>query len=91
MAQAKILTRLVSQLRDKGHSQQDAYRIAVSALQKSGNLKPNSMEPTAKGIHRGEMGAAGRAIDRASKASGHSPLRYVYAKSTNRATLRRVQ
>jgi hypothetical protein len=43
-----ILDRLVSQLKAKGHSQKSAYAIAVSQLQKSGNLKKGSKRPLLK-------------------------------------------
>lgn len=84
----KILDRLVGQLQDKGHSKSAAYAIATKALQKSGNLKKGTTEPTAKGVRRGNMTAGQRAIDRASKASGKSPSKYKYSSKTNRATLK---
>jgi hypothetical protein len=85
----KILTRLKGQIRAQGKSKEDASRIAIAALQKSGNLKKGSTEATPKGIKRGEMGAAGRAKDRASRYGGgkHKPSAYTYSKKTNRATL----
>lgn len=84
----KILTRLVSQLQAKGHPKGKATAIAVSALQKSGNLKPGSTEPTAKGVARGNMTAAERAKDRASKLSGKSPSAYKYNQLNNTARLK---
>jgi hypothetical protein len=69
MADAPILRRLISQLIRNGKSPADARRIAIAALQKSGNLKPGSTEPTEKGIARGKMTPAQRAIDRAKKKS----------------------
>ena len=69
----KILERLVSQLQAKGMPQSRAYATATSTLQKAGDLKPGSTEPTKKGVQRTAMGAAGRAKDRAAKASGHKP------------------
>lgn len=85
----KILDRLVGQLEAKGKPKQQAYAIAVSALQKSGNLRPGTVEATSKGKARGEMGAAGRAKDRAAKESGkHSVREYTYSPKTNRATLK---
>ena len=83
----KILDRLVSQLEAKGKSKKAAFAIATSALQKSGNLKKNSKEPTKKGIERGNMTAGERAKDRASKKSGIPTSKYKYNKKTNRATL----
>jgi hypothetical protein len=85
---AKILERLISQLKAKGKSDEAARAIAISALQKSGNLKHGSEEPTAKGIRRGEMTPAQRAIDRAVQRSGGKPWDYVYDAKTNRARKR---
>lgn len=83
----KILDRLVSQIKAKGKSEKVAYAIAVSALQKSGNLKKGSTEATPKGIKRGNMSAKDRAIDRESKKSGNPKSRYTYSSKTNRARL----
>jgi hypothetical protein len=85
----KILDRLVSQLRAKGKSKKAAYSIAVSALQKSGNLKKGSTKPTSKGIKRGNMSAKDRAIDRESRYSNRSKRDYKYSSKTNRATLKK--
>ena len=85
----KILERLVGQLQAKGKSKEAAYAIAVSSLQKSGNLKKGSTKPTSKGIKRGNMSAKERAIDRESKKSGRSKSEYSYSSKTNRATLKR--
>lgn len=85
----KILERLVSQLMAKGKSKKAAYAIAVSALQKSGNLKKGSKKATPKGKKRGKMTAGQRAKDRASKKSGKSTRSYKYNKKTNRATLKK--
>lgn len=84
----KILERLVSQLEAKGKSKSSAFAIATSALQKSGNLKKGSQEPTAKGTRRGNMTPSERAKDRASKVSHSSPSEYKYSSKTNRATKR---
>jgi hypothetical protein len=86
----KILERLVSQLRAKNYSKSSAYAVATNALQKSGNLKPGTAEPTAKGIRRGNMGAAKRAKDRAARYGNgaHKTNEYSYSSKTNRATLR---
>ncbi len=88
MVEAKILKRLVKQLEDKGHDPGSAHAIAVSALQKSGNLKKGSEQPTHKGVVRGDMTPAERAKDRAAKTSGGSPSDYKYNAKTNRATKR---
>lgn len=79
----KILDRLVRQLETKGKNKQAAFAIATSALQKSGNLKKGSTEPTAKGVKRGNMTPAQRAKDRAVKRSGGSPSDYSYNSKTN--------
>ncbi len=84
----KILERLVSQLKAKGKSDAAAHAIAVSALQKSGNLKPGTQTATAKGTRRGNMTPGERAKDRASKKSGKGKSAYKYNKQTNRATLK---
>ena len=81
----KILERLVGQLEAKGKDKSSAFAIATSALQKSGNLKPGSQEPTAKGVKRGNMGAEARAKDRQAKYSGGSPADYTYSSKTNRS------
>jgi len=85
----KILERLVSQLQAKGTPKANAYAIATSQLQKAGDLKKGSQELTPKGAQRQAMGAAGRAKDRAAKASGkHAAADYGYNPRTNLATLR---
>lgn len=80
--EAKLLKRLISQLKHNGKSHKDARKIAIASLQKSGNLKPNSTEPTAKGIQRGNMTPAQRAIDRAKK---NRPGNYKYNPNNNSA------
>jgi len=84
----KILERLVRQLKAKGKSDSAAHAIAVSALQKSGNLKPGTQTATAKGTRRGNMTPGERAKDRASKKSGKKTRDYKYNSKTNRATLK---
>ena len=81
----KILDRLVSQLKANGMDEKKAYAIAVSQLQKSGNLKKGSTEATAKGERRGNMTPAQRAKDRAAKKSGDKPSDYRYNKNNNTA------
>ena len=81
----KILDRLVKQLMDKGMSKDRAYPIAVSQLQKSGNLKKGSTEATPKGKKRGDMTPAERAKDRAAKSRGGKPSDYKYKRSNNTA------
>lgn len=89
MPDAKILKRLKSQLMAKGKSKEAAHAIAVAVLQRAGNLKKGSTEPTAKGIKRGNMSAKERAIDRESRKSGNSKTAYSYSSKTNRATLKK--
>lgn len=86
MAKPKILERLIKQLKAKGYSMGSAHAIAVSSLQKSGNLKKGSTTPTAKGTKRGNMTPAQRAKDRAAKYNGGKPSDYKYNSKTNRAT-----
>lgn len=86
----RILTRLVSQLREKGFSEGSSRAIAVSSLQKYGNLEKGSTKPTKKGLRRGKMTPAERAKDRAAKYSGkHDTSAYKYTAKTNRATLKK--
>jgi hypothetical protein len=63
----KILERLVGQLEAKGHNKASSFAIATHALQKSGNLKPGTQKPTAKGVKRGAMTPEERAKDRQAK------------------------
>lgn len=44
-----ILERLVKQLQAKGKSKSAAFAIAISTLQKAGDLKKGSSKATAKG------------------------------------------
>jgi hypothetical protein len=85
-----ILERLVRQLINKGKSPKAARAIAVSSLQRSGNLKKGTSEATHKGRRRGAMTPGQRAIDRASKRSGRKITDYKYNAATNRATLKRT-
>jgi hypothetical protein len=91
MPKPKILKRLEQQLKDKGKSADAAHKIAVAALQKSGNLKKGSTEATAKGKKRGEMTAGERAKDRGEKYSKgkHKASEFVYNKKTNRVRLKK--
>lgn len=89
MEKPKILKRLIKQLEDKGMPASKAVPVAVSALRKSGNLKQGSLEPTKKGITRGNMTPGERAKDRASKESGRPTSEYKYNAKTNKATLKK--
>jgi len=50
----KILDRLVKQLKAKGDVD-NPYAVAVSAMQRAGNLKPGTTKPTKQGVRRGNM------------------------------------
>lgn len=84
----KIVERLVGQLQAKGMGKSQAYAVAVKQQQKAGNLKPGSTTLTDKGKKRQEMGAAGRAKDRAASYSGKKASAFTYSSKTNRATLK---
>jgi hypothetical protein len=84
---SKILDRLVRQLQAKGMPKDKAFAVATKSLQKAGNIKKGSTEPTAKGKKRGNMTPGQRAKDRASKRSGRPPSDFKYDVATNRATL----
>jgi hypothetical protein len=81
-----ILERLVSQLKAKGKPEASAYAIATSSLQRAGDLKPGSQEPTKKGMIRGKMSPGARAKDREARYQGKSPGDFKYDPATNRAT-----
>mgnify|MGYP000966156928 FL=1 len=89
--ESKLLERLISQLMERGMKKDQAIQIATEALQKSGNLFPGTTKPTPKGIARGAMTPAQRAIDRAIKSSPkkHSKKDFTYNPKTNRATLKK--
>jgi hypothetical protein len=63
--------------------------MALSILRGRGHVEPNSERLTAEGVHREMLGPAGRAIDRATKASGRLAREYEYDPRTNRATLKK--
>jgi len=82
-----IYDRLVRQLRAKGVK--NPHAVATAQLQKAKVLKKGTRELTSKGKKRQAMGAAGRAKDRAAKASGRKASNYKYSPKTNRATLKK--
>jgi len=84
----KIQERLVGQLMGKGMPKPQAFAVATSQLQKAGDLKPGTAQLTPKGAKRQAMGAAGRAKDRAAKASGHKATDYKYNQMKNTARLK---
>lgn len=83
-----ILKRLKSQLGDRGFSKQKAHDVAVKTLQDSGSLYRGTETLTAKGKQRSDMGAKGRAIDRASKRLNRPASDFVYSSKTNRARVK---
>ena len=87
----KLLERLKDQIQATGKSEQSAYAIATSQLQKRGQMKRGSQELTAEGKARQALGAAGRAKDREAKYSGgkHGMTDYKYNPRTNAATLKK--
>lgn len=85
---AKIYTRLFSQIRKRGVSSADSRRIAQSVLTARGHLKPGTLKATKAGEIRGNMGAADRAIARASKATGKPRGSFKYKRLTNSAILK---
>jgi hypothetical protein len=87
----KILERLVSQLKAKGQPKSNAFAIATSQLQKHGVLKKGTQELTSHGAERQALGNAGRAKERASRDTSHSPSDYKYSPKTNQATLKGYQ
>ena len=88
LSEPQILDRLVQQLKDRGVEKNRAYAVATSQLQKAGVLKKGTQDLTKKGEKRQEMGAAGRAKDRAAKKDGNKPSDYKYNSRTNIATLK---
>jgi hypothetical protein len=62
-----ILDAAVNRLKEQGYSEDRAYAIATSSLQKSGDLKQGTQEPTEKGTQRGHMTKAKRAQSRSRK------------------------
>jgi len=63
--------------------------MALQILRDRGHVEQDSERLTAEGLHREMLGPVGRAIDRATKASGRLARDYQYDPRTNRATLKR--
>lgn len=84
-----IKNRLIAQLVERGYGVEKSTKIAHRSLVNSGNLNEDGTA-TAKGIARGDMSPAERAIDRAIKYSKKKdkPENYQYDPQTNRATKR---
>jgi len=55
----KILDRAVTRIKARGDVD-SPYAVAVSAMQKAGNLKKGTLKPTKKGVARGQMSRAQR-------------------------------
>lgn len=81
-----LLTRLTRQLASKGVK--GAKGMAIALLKKNGQMSSDG-SLTAKGKKRQSLGNAGRAKDRAAKASGRKPSDYKYNPKTNKATLKK--
>jgi hypothetical protein len=81
-----LIERLTEQLKDTGTPETEARGMALSILRDRGHVEPNSETLTAEGARRDEMGAASRAIDRATK---RAPGNYTYDTKTNRAVRKR--
>jgi hypothetical protein len=71
-----LIDRLTAQVGDRG--------LAINILRKRGHIEPHSEQLTTEGRDRDNLGAEGRAKDRAVKAGGGAPLDYVYDYDTNR-------
>jgi hypothetical protein len=56
----KILEDAVSRIKGRGVPEKSAWPMAVSAMQKAGNLKPGSLKATQQGAARGQMTRAQR-------------------------------
>jgi len=65
----------------------DAEEIALKTLIERGHLTPDG-QLTQSGQARQDLGAAGRAKDRAARMAGRQASEYAYNPRTNRATLR---
>lgn len=76
MKHLPLITRLTRQIGTKDYP--DAREEAIRILRERGHVHKNSEELTAAGKRREAMGPAARAIDRASKQSGHPASDYKY-------------
>jgi hypothetical protein len=84
-----LIERLTEQLKDSGTAPHVARDMALSILRERGHVNPHNEELTKKGRERDQLGADGRAIDRATKASGRPATDYRYDTRTNRAILKK--
>jgi hypothetical protein len=83
-----LIDRLTMQLKDSGTSAHKARDMALSILRDRGHVHQNSERLTPEGQKRESLGAAGRALDRAARASGKHPSAFMYDPRTNRARLK---
>jgi hypothetical protein len=79
-----LIKRLTRQLASRGVK--GAEGMAAGLLEKRGHLKDGKLTP--EGKKREKLGNAGRAKDRAAKASGGKPSDYAYDAKTNQARKR---
>jgi hypothetical protein len=56
----KILDDAVTKIKARGVPESNAYAIATASLQKAGDLKAGSNQPTKQGVARGQMTEAQR-------------------------------
>ena len=56
----KILEDAVARIKGRGVPEKSAWPMAVSSMQKAGNLKPGSLKATSQGVARGQMSRAQR-------------------------------
>lgn len=80
-----LIDRLTSQLASRGVN--NANQEAITLLKSRGHLDDRG-NLTPEGLKRQQMGADGRAKDRASKRSGKPVSAFKYDPKTNRATLK---
>lgn len=56
----RILDEAVKRIKQRGVAEASAYAMAVSSLQKAGDLKKGSLKATNKGAKRGKMSQSER-------------------------------
>ena len=80
MIELGLIDRLTSQVGDRD--------LAINILRKRGHVERDSETLTTIGKEREELGAEGRALERAVDAGGGRPSDYVYDPATNRTRKR---
>jgi hypothetical protein len=80
MGKGQLIDRLAAQVGNRD--------TAIKILQDRGHLKADGETFTTQGAKRNNMTAEQRAIDRATKRSGHAATTYKYDPKTNRAKLK---